>query len=87
MSGTTTQVKPTMRDAAVDALHLMIARGESDMAADQARWIAHTAPPSEADHEQAEMRGVYLCEECGAELRYPKDPQLCGRCEEATFIE
>lgn len=40
--------------------------------------------PTDVDHRHAEMRGIYLCEDCGAELKYPANPQRCGRCEEAT---
>lgn len=38
--------------------------------------------PTNLDHRLAELRGIYLCEMCGAELRYPANPQICGRCEE-----
>lgn len=37
--------------------------------------------PTALDHKLAELQGIYLCEECGKELSYPRDPQMCGRCE------
>jgi predicted amidophosphoribosyltransferase len=43
--------------------------------------------PTALDHKLAELQGIYLCEGCGKELLYPKDPQLCGRCEEALDQE
>jgi len=43
--------------------------------------------PTALDHELAALRGIYLCEECGEELRYPANPQLCGFCEERRFDE
>lgn len=45
------------------------------------------ARPTPLDHELAELRGIYLCEDCGKELRYPGNPQLCGECESKTDTE
>ena len=49
--------------------------------------LNHSPAPSWMEHRQAAMRGLYLCEDCGAELRYPAEPQLCGACEEAYADE
>jgi rubrerythrin len=37
--------------------------------------------PTELDHRIAALQGIYLCERCGHELKFPANPQLCGRCE------
>ena len=30
------------------------------------------------------MSAPYACEDCARPMFYPKSPQLCGSCEEAT---
>lgn len=52
-------------------------------AQDGTKLLTNASPaPSWMEHRAAQMRGIYLCDDCGAELAYPANPQLCGTCEQ-----
>lgn len=80
---------------ALDGRNLLVRTNEGDLVAnfglkwrsatDATKHLHNQSPaPSWMDHRAAQMRGLYLCEDCGAELHglIGASVQLCGTCEE-----